>query len=153
MEVIDSRATLAQVPRLMLSLLMGSANYLLLDQREPCGYPQWEYRDARTYATGRVCIIGDALRARYDTLARLRCRSGHRGCDVLRHPSYRHQDAGATGWRIPSIRHCSAAKNLADRPIERDHGPDHDWARGWYRGGSGQDERRTGRSVGIDPWI
>ncbi|KAI9881208.1 MAG: hypothetical protein M1830_007186 [Pleopsidium flavum] len=36
---------------------------LLLDQKEPRGFSQWEHKNAPTYANGRVCIMGDAAHA------------------------------------------------------------------------------------------
>ncbi|KAH8891216.1 salicylate hydroxylase [Thozetella sp. PMI_491] len=33
---------------------------LVLDQKDPYGYSQWEHKSTPTYANGRVCIIGDA---------------------------------------------------------------------------------------------
>lgn len=35
----------------------------MLDQAEPQAYSQWKHKSTRTYANGRVCIVGDAAHA------------------------------------------------------------------------------------------
>ncbi|KAI1084242.1 salicylate hydroxylase [Whalleya microplaca] len=36
---------------------------LILDQPDPCGYSQWEHKLTPTYASKRVCLVGDAAHA------------------------------------------------------------------------------------------